>query len=294
MGKPYSVDLRERVVSAVETGGLSCNRAAKQFGVGISTAINWVKRLRETGSCAGQDGRSQAEGDFGRAPPMVIAADFTLRGLVAKLAERGLKVDYRSFWEFVHAEKLSFKKTWWLANPTVPTSRGGDSGQSIKVVSSLSVWSSALFLLGLQKAGVKFAAATCRRQTRWWSAHGPGRAPHDLGAHEGGTRCRQGAGGQVVRLATALMSLCSEDGRLCQCRGFPCIAPLPPAPLSRALTFRIRVPLGQDCGGVLLIVLPPGLNRAFAHCSRPLMSGSERRLRPPVANWSQLLQDPRC
>jgi hypothetical protein len=37
-------------------------------------------------------------------------SDFTLRGLVAELAERGLKVDYRSVWEFVHAEKLSFKK----------------------------------------------------------------------------------------------------------------------------------------------------------------------------------------
>ena len=36
--------------------------------------------------------------------------DFTLRGLVAELAERGLKVDYRSVWDFVHAEKLSFKK----------------------------------------------------------------------------------------------------------------------------------------------------------------------------------------
>ena len=36
--------------------------------------------------------------------------DFTLRGLVAELAERGLRVDYRSMWEFVHAEKLSFKK----------------------------------------------------------------------------------------------------------------------------------------------------------------------------------------
>jgi putative transposase len=36
--------------------------------------------------------------------------DFTLRGLVAELADRGLKVDYRSVWEFVHAEKLSFKK----------------------------------------------------------------------------------------------------------------------------------------------------------------------------------------
>ena len=36
---------------------------------------------------------------------------FTLRGRVAELAERGLKVDYRSVWNFVHAEKLSFKKT---------------------------------------------------------------------------------------------------------------------------------------------------------------------------------------
>ena len=36
--------------------------------------------------------------------------DFTLRGLVAELVGRGLKVDYRSVWSFVHAEKLSFKK----------------------------------------------------------------------------------------------------------------------------------------------------------------------------------------
>ena len=35
---------------------------------------------------------------------------FTVRGLVAELAERGLKVDYRTMWEFVHAEKLSYKK----------------------------------------------------------------------------------------------------------------------------------------------------------------------------------------
>ena len=39
MGKPYSMDLRERVVAAVMTGGLSCNQAAKQFGVGISTPL---------------------------------------------------------------------------------------------------------------------------------------------------------------------------------------------------------------------------------------------------------------
>jgi putative transposase len=38
------------------------------------------------------------------------ARDFTLRGLVAELAEHGLTVDYHSVWHFVHAEKLSYKK----------------------------------------------------------------------------------------------------------------------------------------------------------------------------------------
>ena len=36
---------------------------------------------------------------------------FTLRGLVAELAERGLTVDYRSVWSFAHDESLSYKKT---------------------------------------------------------------------------------------------------------------------------------------------------------------------------------------
>ena len=52
IGRAYSVDLRERVVAAVETGGLSCHGAAAQFGVGVSTAVRWVERLRKTGSVA--------------------------------------------------------------------------------------------------------------------------------------------------------------------------------------------------------------------------------------------------
>jgi len=39
-------------VAAVMTGGMSCHRAAAQFGVGVSTAINWVRRWRETGNVA--------------------------------------------------------------------------------------------------------------------------------------------------------------------------------------------------------------------------------------------------
>ena len=115
MGKPYSLDLRKRVVASVETGGLSCNQAAKQFGVGISTAIGWVRRLRETGSIApGKMGGHKPKAISGEHRVWLLQRikdrDFTLRGLVAELAERGLKVDYRSVWEFVHAERLSFKK----------------------------------------------------------------------------------------------------------------------------------------------------------------------------------------
>lgn len=49
MGKPYSLDLRKRVVSAIE-GGMSRNQAAKRFGGAISAAIGWMKRVDETGS----------------------------------------------------------------------------------------------------------------------------------------------------------------------------------------------------------------------------------------------------
>jgi putative transposase len=52
MAKPYSIELRERVVTAVEKGGPSRHKAASRFGVGISTAITWVRRFRRAGSVA--------------------------------------------------------------------------------------------------------------------------------------------------------------------------------------------------------------------------------------------------
>lgn len=116
MAKPYSNDLRERVVLAVERDGLSRREAAARFGVAPSVAITWVSRYRETGSFApGQMGGHKPKALCGEHRDWLIercrGQDFTLRGLVAELAtERGLKVDYRSVWEFVHAEKLSYKK----------------------------------------------------------------------------------------------------------------------------------------------------------------------------------------
>jgi transposase len=50
MARPYSNDLRERVVAAVMRDGVSRREAAQRFGVGVSTAIRWVQRWGETGS----------------------------------------------------------------------------------------------------------------------------------------------------------------------------------------------------------------------------------------------------
>jgi transposase len=115
MSRAFSIDLRERVVSAVDEGEMSCRQAAAHFDVGVSTAIAWVRRFRETGSVE--------PGQMGGHKPVLLAAhrdfvharfaaqpELTLRGLQQELADRGIKVSYGAVWAFVHAEGLSFKK----------------------------------------------------------------------------------------------------------------------------------------------------------------------------------------
>ena len=116
MGKPASLDLRERVIAAVEVEGMSRNRAAARFGVAPSAAIKWVARFRATGSAApGKMGGHKPKILRGEHAEWLIARcherAFTISQLVEELLEvRGLKVDRHSVWEFLHAEGLSFKK----------------------------------------------------------------------------------------------------------------------------------------------------------------------------------------
>ena len=116
MARAYSMDLRQRVVAAVEGGGMSCRSAAARFGVAVSTAVKWMQRHRRTGSvAAGPMGGHKPKKLVGAHRDWLLlrcqGGAFTLRGLVIELAEqRGLKVDYQSVGAFVHAEGLSFKK----------------------------------------------------------------------------------------------------------------------------------------------------------------------------------------
>src|SRR5438067_13463822 len=51
MGLGYSNDLRARVIRVVGKGA-AARAAARQFEIGDSTAIRWVRRWKETGSAA--------------------------------------------------------------------------------------------------------------------------------------------------------------------------------------------------------------------------------------------------
>ena len=137
MVRPYSMDLRERVLLAVERDGMSARSAAARFGVSHSSAIKWVRRRRQTGSVSpGKMGGHKPRKLIGEHRDWLLErakADFTLRGLVAELAARGVKVDYRSVWAFAHDEGLSFKKKRAAGRAT--QAQGGQAAQPVEEVS---------------------------------------------------------------------------------------------------------------------------------------------------------------
>lgn len=114
MARPYSRDLRERVVGAVE-GGLSRRRAAGLFGVAISTVIDWVDAWRTEGRLAakpmGGDHSSRLRQDRAWLLARIEETpDLTLEELRAELADRGKPVGYGTVWRFFAAEGIRFKK----------------------------------------------------------------------------------------------------------------------------------------------------------------------------------------
>ena len=151
MGRPYSRDLRERVVAAVEEDGVSRRKAAAHFAVGISTVINWVRRFRETGSVLpGKMGGHRPKAIAGQHGTWLLLRikekDFTLRGLVVELAERGLKGRLPDGVELCPCREAQLqKKPCSPANRIVRTWReGGSNGKSIRPGSIPSAWCSSM------------------------------------------------------------------------------------------------------------------------------------------------------
>jgi transposase len=114
MGKPYSDDLRVRVV-ALMAGGRTCREAGAIFGVAPSTAGNWYRRYQQTSGYSalpmGGDHRSKLTAEASWISERLSAvAELTLSEVRGDLADRGIEVSYASVWRTVRKLGLRFKK----------------------------------------------------------------------------------------------------------------------------------------------------------------------------------------
>lgn len=116
MSKALSVDLRDRVIAAVD-GGLSCRQAAARFGVSAASAIRWRSRLRTQGDVRpgplGGDRRSgRIEGHASTILGLLDRqTDITLAELRAALAEQGVETSLSTLWRFFARRRITLKKS---------------------------------------------------------------------------------------------------------------------------------------------------------------------------------------
>ena len=113
MPKPYSVDLRARVIEEVETGA-SRREAAERYGISPSVVVIWVQRFEETGSVAAKPSggstsplEQHAEFLLGL---IVDQPDLTLDEIVAVMRKRRIAGSRSAVWRFFARRNISFKK----------------------------------------------------------------------------------------------------------------------------------------------------------------------------------------
>jgi transposase len=104
MARPYSQDLRDRVIGSVASGR-TCRATAALFGVSVASVVKWSQRWRASGSAAAKPMggckqlllKSEREWLLTR---IAEKPDLTLRAVVAELAERGTPASYGAVWRF--------------------------------------------------------------------------------------------------------------------------------------------------------------------------------------------------
>ena len=116
MAKPYSQDLRDRVIDAVKRGEMSRRAAARRYEISESVAIKWLERVEGDGSRepVGHGGHRASKlmphRDFLEAA-RAEKSDVTLQALCDRLsAERGVKADTSMMSRFFRRIGVTLKK----------------------------------------------------------------------------------------------------------------------------------------------------------------------------------------
>ncbi len=100
MRRPYSNDLRERVVSAAASGE-PVRTVASRFGVSVSSAVKWHQRYRATDSVKPDKMGAKHTFVLDAHRAFILEAitstpHLTVRALQALLADRGIKVSHHA------------------------------------------------------------------------------------------------------------------------------------------------------------------------------------------------------
>ena len=115
MTRSLSVDLRSRVIAAIEDG-VSTREAARRFQIGISTAGAWYRRYRETGEMEArkQDQPSRSKLDAHEAFILSLiedTPDITLAEIGEHLAtECDVRAAPSTVWLFLDRRGITFEK----------------------------------------------------------------------------------------------------------------------------------------------------------------------------------------
>src|SRR5882672_6270248 len=113
MPKPYSDDLRARVIEDVASGA-SRREAAEHYGISPSVVVIWAQRLEATGSVAAKpSGGSTSPLDRHAEFLLALVAeqpDLTLDEIVVAMGKRRIAGSRSAVWRFFHRCKISFKK----------------------------------------------------------------------------------------------------------------------------------------------------------------------------------------
>ena len=113
MRGPYAGDLRVRVIKFVEAGG-SRRDAAEHFEVSASSAIRWLQRFREDGTCEPMPRRGSTS-PLEKYSQRILALiskqqDLTLDELVSILRKRRIPASRSALSRFFARHGITFKK----------------------------------------------------------------------------------------------------------------------------------------------------------------------------------------
>src|SRR5215467_13717885 len=124
MPKPYSQDLRQRVIASIEAGA-SRREAAELYGISPSVVVIWAQRWEATGSIA-------AKPSGGSVSPLEDHAEFllglvteqpdlTLDEVVEAMSKARIAGSRTAVWGSTNDTTSALKKTLYAAEQSVPT-----------------------------------------------------------------------------------------------------------------------------------------------------------------------------